>query len=46
MEFKDNLKTLSKIIIINDEYDSKDVFVHSFSDLLSADAVFAVLRKG
>ncbi|MDT3738992.1 MAG: long-chain fatty acid--CoA ligase [Candidatus Kapabacteria bacterium] len=35
MEFKDNLKSLRQIIIINDEYDSKDVFVHSFSDLLS-----------
>ncbi len=34
LEFKDHLHSLRQLIIMSDEYDSKNVFVHNLSDLI------------
>lgn len=34
LEFKDKLDSLRHIIVMNDDFDSKNVYVHSFKDLL------------
>jgi long-chain acyl-CoA synthetase len=34
LEFKDSLDSLRQLIIMNDEYDSKDVFIHQISNLI------------
>ncbi len=35
LQFKDNLSSLRQIIVMNDEFDSKDVYIKSFHGLIS-----------